>query len=173
MPNIVPEKIINGKVYKDGYDQLGIADVKLPSLDSISEKIKGFGIAGEVDSPTLGHFGSMTVQFNFRVVTGDLITLCEQKAHELDIRAAKQEYDAGSGEYSVGALRVSLRATPKKTDLGKLDQGKPSDSSLDMEVIYMNIMIDGDSVLELDKYNFIYKVNGVDQLEDVRSALGM
>lgn len=55
----VPEKLINFKVYKDKTDFIGLADVTLPTLESMTETVSGAGIAGEVDSPTLGHYGSM------------------------------------------------------------------------------------------------------------------
>ena len=32
----VPEKLINFKVYQDGNDLVGIADVQLPSLDAMT-----------------------------------------------------------------------------------------------------------------------------------------
>lgn len=57
--NVVPEKLINFRAYNDGNDLLGVTDVQLPSLDAMTETVKGAGIAGEVDSPVLGHFGSM------------------------------------------------------------------------------------------------------------------
>ncbi len=37
---------------------------------------------------------------------------------------------------------------------------------------YYATYIDGKKVLEIDILNFIYYVNGVDYLEDVRKALG-
>ena len=53
----VPEKLINFRVYQDGADLLGVADVSLPSLEAMTETVKGAGVAGEVDSPVLGQGG--------------------------------------------------------------------------------------------------------------------
>ncbi len=33
--------------------------------------------------------------------------------------------------------------------------------------------IDGEEQIELDKYNYIYKIGGVDYLEGVREAFGL
>ena len=46
------------------------------------------------------------------------------------------------------------------------------DTQIEFEVPYMKIELDGKERVELDKYNYIYKVDGVDQLADVRAALG-
>ncbi len=43
----VPEKLINFRVYEDGDDLVGVADVTLPTLDAMTETVKGAGIAGE------------------------------------------------------------------------------------------------------------------------------
>ena len=52
----VPEKLINFRVYEDGDDLVGVADVTLPTLDAMTETVKGAGIAGEVESPVMGHY---------------------------------------------------------------------------------------------------------------------
>lgn len=64
----VPEKLINFRVYKDSTDYIGLADVTLPSLEAMTETVSGAGIAGEVDSPTLGHMGSMETVLNWRTL---------------------------------------------------------------------------------------------------------
>ena len=89
----VPEKLINFKVYQDGNDLVGIADVQLPSLDAMTETVKGAGIAGEFDSPVLGHFGSMETVLNWRTLEKRNIMLAMQTGVNLDLRGAQQIYD--------------------------------------------------------------------------------
>ena len=64
----VPEKLINFRVYENGNDLVGVADVELPSLETMTETVKGAGVAGEVDSPVMGHFGSMELTLNWRTL---------------------------------------------------------------------------------------------------------
>ena len=84
--NKVPERLINFRVYNDGNDLLGVANVDLPSIEAMSDTVSGAGIAGEVESPILGHFGSMTATFTCRTITPELAKLSNQKAHALDLR---------------------------------------------------------------------------------------
>ena len=174
MANQVPEKMINYRVYgNNGADYLGVVDAELPSIEAMTETISGAGIAGEVDSPTLGHFGSIKLTLKWRTVNKKFIEFAAQQAHDLDLRSANQVYDAGSGTYSEEAVRITCRAVPRNLALGSLVVGKSADSSTEFEVLQMRVYIDGNEVLELDKYNFIYRVNGVDYLKGVRGSLGL
>lgn len=172
--NPVPEKLINFRVYyEDGTDLLGIADVELPKIEAMTETVKGAGIAGEVESPVLGHFGSMTCTINWRTVVKPTIGLAEPRAHNLDFRGAAQLYDAATGEYRTSSLKVSIRGIPKTTSLGKFEVGATADASNEFEVIYLKGSVDGKEIIEIDKYNYICRINGKDYLKGVRQALGL
>ena len=75
MANIVPEQLVNYKIYNGFSDMIGTADVTLPSLESMTNEVKGAGIAGSYNSPVTGHYGPMSMTVNWRVITGDAITL--------------------------------------------------------------------------------------------------
>ena len=51
--------------------------------------------------------------------------------------------------------------------------GTTSDTKNTIEVNYLKVTIDGENVLELDKYNYICNIGGTDYLSDVREALGL
>ena len=169
----VPEKLINFRVYQDGADLLGVADVSLPSLEAMTETIKGAGLAGEVDSPVLGHYGSQELQLNWRTLYKPNALLAAPKGLMLDMRAANQIKDSESGAFRVQALKVICRGVPKNTELGNLDVGTTSETSTTIEVDYLKVTVDGEDVIELDKYNYICNVGGVDYLSEVREALGL
>lgn len=173
MSNQMAEKLINFKVYLDGSDLLGTADVQLPELAAMTDTVKGAGIAGEVEVPIVGHYGAMSLTINWRTFNGDTTTLAKPKAHHLDLRGAVQVYDAGTGRYRTVAQKVVVRAIPKKTNLGKLDVGAGQDSASEFEVNYIKFFLDGKEKLELDKYNYICRIDGEDYLADIRTALGM
>jgi P2 family phage contractile tail tube protein len=173
MSNQVPEKLIAYRVYRDGIDLIGIADVELPDLEAMTDTIKGAGIAGEFDSPTIGHYGSMALKLSWRTLVQPVAFLSQQKSHALDIRGAVQTLEAGSGNYVVVPLKISVRVTPKNTVLGKLDIGAKMDSSNEFEVSYLKVTIDNVDVIEIDKFNYIAKIDGEDALDAVREALGL
>jgi hypothetical protein len=172
MSNIIPEKNINFSVYLEGTEELGNAEVTLPKLEPLSSEVKGAGIAGVFDSLVLGHFGSTTLSLSWRNVTASVMKLAAHKTHSLDLYGALQDYDAGSGEHRVRQMHLFVKATPKGPDLGKLNVGELGDTQMEFEVLYLKLSIDGEEHVELDKLNYIYRVDGVDYLAGVRSALG-
>ncbi len=172
--NLVPDKLINAKIYLEGRtDLLGTADVELPSLDYMTESITGLGLAGEIETPTIGHFQSLPFSFSWNVINEKATGLLAPKAHHLDIRASIQKYDGGTGELINKPVKVLLRGLPKKVSLGKLEPGKQMENSTELECVYVKMWIDGEVVLEIDKFNFICNINGEDALASVRSDLGM
>ncbi|MDP5277143.1 phage major tail tube protein [Chengkuizengella axinellae] len=170
---IISQKLTNYSAYKDGTDFLGTTDITLPSIEAMTDTISGAGIAGEIDTPTIGHFGSMTVGLNWRTVDTPTIELLKQKAHSLDFRGNMQAYDPAKGETKDVGVKITVKAIPKKADLGKFAVASTTDSSNELEVTYIKIIIDGKTVLEIDKYNFICVIDGEDQLENVRKNLSI
>ncbi len=172
--NVVPERLAAFRVYLDGATDLaGIADIQLPSIENMTEIVRGAGIAGEYESPTVGHFGSMVLTLNWRSVSKDMLRILRQKSQRFDCRGAFQDYEAAAGEHKIRQCRVVVQGITKKVDLGKFETGSPSDASTEIEVIYLKIGIDGKAVVEIDKLNHICIVDGVDYLAEVRTALGL
>lgn len=172
MSNPVPERLNNFKLYNGTNSLVGIVDVELPSLEAMTDTVSGAGIAGEIDSPTVGHFGSMTMTVNFRTITGDVVSLAEQRAHDLTARGSMQIYDAGTGEYKFVNVRVVVKAIPKNLGLGTFAVASATDTSHEFEINYIKMDLDGREVLEIDKLNFKAVINGKDYLSAVRQFLG-
>lgn len=172
--NIVPEKLNDFRVYRNGSNDLkGVVDLQLPSFEGMTEAVNGAGIAGEYESPNIGHFGSQKLTLNWRVLNTDLVEFYKPTSVDLDCRGANQEFDAANGKYIMKPVKVVVRGVPTKVDPGKMAKGSTYDASTEVEVTYIKIDIDGKNVIELDKLNYKYIVNGTDYLADVRKALGM
>ena len=173
MVNSVPERLVAFNVYQDGMNTLiGVADLQLPSFENLTETVKGAGIAGEYDSPTIGQFQSLMLTLNWRNTTRHTASTLAQRSQRLDCRGSIQTLDGASGNYKQSPMRVVVQGPPKKVDLGKFEVGATMDSSTDIEALYIKVDIDGRNVIEIDKLNYICKVDGVDYLAEVRSALG-
>ena len=169
--NPIPEKLINFRVYLEGDNLIGVADVDLPKLESMTDTVSGAGVAGEVDSPVIGHYGSMTTTIRFRTVNADVGTLAKPAAHLLDFRGSQQVYDAGV--YQTVPVRLTMKAIPKSVELGKFQVGSPTETSDEFEVVYLKLYVDGKERVEIDKYNSIARFDEVDYLAGVRADLGI
>lgn len=170
----VPERLNDFRVYLEGTNDLqGVADIQLPSFDSIVDTVSGAGIAGEYESPVLGHFQSMKLTLNWRTITRDNVKLMHQKAQRFDCRGAFQEYDSSMGEYKIKRTRVVVHGVSTSNNPGQLAKGSASNGSNAIEVLYIKIDIDGRNYVELDKMNYKCVIDGIDYLSDVRDALGL
>ena len=166
----IPSKINSFNVYKDGDKLIGISEeVTLPDFESITETLSGPGIMGEVDDPTLGHFQSMEMEIHFRTMDQDLFRLSDDSSSvTVTLRGAIQYTDNQSGATVFKPMRIVVRGKNKGITGGKLKQGSGTGSSIKLEVLYILIEIGNVTEIELDKFNFVYKVHGKDLLAKVR-----
>ncbi len=168
----IDESIINFAVYEDGDEFAGIAKATLPDLTSLTQSISGAGIAGNFEAVILGHFEAMTLTLNFRTTNDYTVRLSEPRRHNLDMRVAQQQEDIVAGTVGVQAVKHVFVVIPKKAGGGAVAPASPGDGSGEYAVRYWATYIDGVLKQEIDPLNFIYKVNGVDYLANVKKALG-
>ncbi|WP_196601748.1 phage major tail tube protein [Pectinatus frisingensis] len=167
------DKLAAYAVVNGGLQESGIADVELPDIDYMAEKISGAGIAGELETLTLGHTQSMVTKIKWRTVTKDSINLYAPAAHNLVFLGAQQIIDAGTGDIDIQQVRISVRVMPKKLSLGKMDVNTKTDTANDFETLYLKVEIDGTKMIEIDKLNYIFYVNGTDYMSGIKTALEM
>jgi P2 family phage contractile tail tube protein len=174
MSNLVPERTINYKVYDSNSKALmGLATIELPEIAALTDTVSGAGIAGEVDSPTIGHTGSLETTLTFRTIEAAATSLSAPKAHAIDCRSSQQVYDSANGVYKTVPVRVSMRGITKSSSLGSLEINAATDTEVVLEVVYLKIWIDNKERVEIDKYNYKYVVDGVDYLAQTRRDMGM
>lgn len=166
------EAVINFAVYEDSTEFLGMAEVTLPEITKLTAEMTGAGLNGTFNAPIAGHFEAMTATFNFRVPSKAQYSLFESRNHTLDLRAAQQQRDTTNGKLKTVSVKHVLVVTPTKLSPGKLAPAATADGSGEYSVSYYATYIDGEKVLEIDLLNFIALINGVDELADVRKALG-
>ena len=168
----IDETVIGFAVYEDATEHVGIAEVTLPEISSITEEISGAGMGGKVESVILGAIEAMTTTLNFRTVTRNAVKLHEPRQHNIDLRAAQQQKDTTTGVTEVVRVKHLLTLTPKKLNPGKVATASAAEVSGEYATTYFATYIDGKKMLEIDPLNYIYFVNGKDWLADVRKALG-
>ena len=145
-------------VYEDATEFYGMAEVTLPEVSQIAEEVKGAGISGAFNGAFTGQIESMTLTLNFR--------------HQLDLRASQQYWDNVAGKHVQQAVKHVLMVTPTKFAPGKLAPAASAEASGEYAATYFATYINGEKVMEIDILNFIYFINGVDYLAEVRKALG-
>lgn len=164
---MVPEFISGYNVYdNDGVCLIGISDeVTLPSFEPTTAAVSGAGILGEFEDAVLGQFKSMTSEIPFRSLYTDAFSLMSINTPlSITLRGTEQYMDSSTGISGEVAVKIVQKGKFKGFEAGKMKIGEGTGSKIKMELFYIKIEVDGKSKLELDKFNSVYKVNGVDQL---------
>lgn len=171
MSTQVPERLTNFNIYNAGSKLVGTVDVEMPEIAYMTDTISGAGIAGEIESTVMGHLQSMTTTITWRTVTAAAATLAAPKVHAVELRGSQEIFDQAAGTKRAQPLRIAMRVQPKNLSLGSLEVGSTTGSESEFEVTYIKVNLDGSELIEIDKYNFICKIDGVDYLEDVRENI--
>ena len=124
------------------------------------------------DPLALGMVDAMELGLNFRSPTASAVTLMEPRKHNIDLRVAEQEWDTVQTGRGIVADKYVLVIVPKNYQPGNIAPASQSDASGTYSVYYYAGYRDGKQLWEIDPFNYICKINGVDYMADVRRALG-
>lgn len=166
-----PDKIQNFQVYM-GSKLLGIVDATLPNMTPLKETTKGAGIAGEIETPVRGYYGTLKLQLTWRQATKDAVRLADPNGETIELRAAAQVIDSGSYKLKTEAIKIVVKAFASDMQLGKFDPATAMGTTTELECVYFKMERGGEVLYENDKLNHKSIVNGVDVTADIRAATG-
>lgn len=141
----------------------------LPSLERLTDTISGAGIAGEIDVPSVGEFGSMETEITIRVTGKEHAILLN--ANQLEYRWLTNNIDTTNAKQTQIGNKAFLTVLPKKMDEGKIEKGAAQDATFSYEVVAYKRISDGEELFNIDKLNNIFTIRGVNQLGDMTSFL--
>ncbi len=170
---LVPEVLNECFIYENGQMQVATGDVTLPKLENITNTLKGGGIAGEVESPVMGHYKSVQMTVNYRIPTKEFLKRHRAGNQDLEVRGATQFLNKQTGLQEIQHFKIVARGRTVSGDGGKMAAHSPFDSAITYELHYYKVSINGETIIEVDKFNYIAVIDGVDYMKEVRKALGM
>lgn len=165
---------INGfNLYSGGDRLIGVSDeVKIPDFSSMTASITGAGIAGTIDVPIVGFFDSMEFSIPFRTLADDTFEVMQPDGQKkITLRGSIQTTNLSSGDIDYVGMRVVVRGYMKSFSPGSLKVSDAMSSEITLSVTYMLIEVDGDTKVELDKFNSKFVVNGKDMMAKSRAYM--
>lgn len=169
---IIPEVMNNYNVYNDRAKKLiGISgEVELPELEAITDTVEAAGVLGEVEDPVTGQFSSAKIKIPFSNLYEDIFTLMDTtNPPQLTLRGSMQVMNSSTGGTNYVPVKIVVRGKATTSSLGKLVKGKKGEPEIELEILYIKVMINNRTTLELDKLNFKFAINGKDMLAKIRS----
>lgn len=170
---LIPEVVTNFRMYDGESDRLvGTVDCELPSIELMTETLTGSGIAGEIETTVMGHLKAMAMKIALRNLTHKSFSLLNPYGVSLSIRGAMQVQNPTTGLKANIPLNIRVKGVAKKLEPGKLATAKAMDTSVELSIHYLKITLNGIEKVEIDQFNYIYKVEGTDYLLDIKANLG-
>lgn len=169
---ILPEVLNHFNIYNDRAQKLiGVSgEIELPELEAITDTLEGSGVLGEIEDPVTGQFSSAKIKIPFSVLYEDYFSILDTtNPPQLTLRASMQCMDPTTGATGYYPVKIVVRGKASTSTLGKVVKGKKMEPEVEMEILYIKIQINNKTVLELDKLNFKFVLNGVDMLAKIRS----
>jgi len=167
-------RTVKGKLYDKGNGGVLLNDhtsVTYPDFELLTETFKGAGVNGEIDLPTYGQFGAMAIEVAHNGLSKETIATFAMKTQHLEHRWASQVLNSETGASEIVGKKVIFKGAPKKLGIGSIEPNKAEEASTSFELLYFKYIIGNDAVIELDKLNDVFKVNGVDYSAAIRDVL--
>lgn len=167
--NMVPELINAYNVYLFGR-LLGVSgEVELPGLEALTETMEQAGVLGELEVPATGHFSSTKIKIPFAILHEDVFRLMDTtQALDLTLRGSEQFMNRKTGNTEDIPVKVVIRGKSTSNTLGTIAKGKKGEPEIEVEVFYIKVDVNNSTLMELDKLNFKYVVNGKDLMARIR-----
>lgn len=146
-------------------------DLQLPSIEKLTDTIKGAGIMGEVDMPSFGQIGSMVFTVNNRADNPTYAIMSRPGEIKFEVIWVVDVFDTNGVKIGIQQNKVFMTGANKKYDPGKIETNAAADGSSEFEIFYYRKVVDGVEVLLIDKFSYKYVVNGTDMYADLKAAL--
>lgn len=159
----------NFNLFVDGRGYAGRAqEVNPPKLTIKAEELR----AGGMDAPVSIDLGMEGLECSFTLVEYDpeLIKqfgLISGNAVQLTLRGALVDNDTTT------PMVISVRGMYKEMDFGTFKAGDLSTLQCSVACRYYSLEIGGTKIVEIDVDNMTRVINGVDQMSEIRAALGI
>lgn len=166
---MLPKILKNFNAFVDGRGYAGrIDEIILPKLSIKTEEYRG----GGMDIPVAIDMGmeKLEAELNFAEYDSELFRLfglVDGNGVSITLRGGLQ----GIGEAE--AIVINLRGQFKELDLGNWKPADKAKLKCTISIRYYKLTIDLRELIEIDAENMIRKINGIDQMSSLRSALGI
>lgn len=156
--------------YKNGKQLIGVAgELNLPEITNLTDSMEGAGTGGNMDIPVVGLVDDMEMEISFMSLCEDIFTVMDPtEAVDITLNGALQGSDAGTGAVKYQQISVSVRGLMKKFTPGKMKSGAKMESSVTLGLSYYKVVLNDKTMIEIDRFNGVYIINGKDVLKEVR-----
>lgn len=166
-------KVFNANIYTDGTNNhVGRAsEIKLPELQVQTQEHKALGMIGTLELPS--GLGALAMSVKWAGFYDEPLLLSNPfESHKWQVRGNAEVYGPGGRTEQVPVV-VHVTCSSKKASLGTYKPQESSEYDDEFAVTYLKVLSGTRELIEVDVYENIWKVDGVDVLEQLRANLGV
>lgn len=165
-----PKKLKDIRLYNEANSYQGvIAEMTIPKIVALTEDWRGGGMIGSIP---IFH-GIETPEFEWTLGGRDDLVVTQLGLMRHDgslLRAIGAFQDESDG--SVTTVEAVMRGRHSEIDFGTWKPGEDTEEKVKTVCSYYKLLSNGTEMFEIDMFNGIYRVGGVDRWAEIRAALG-
>ena len=167
---MIPQTLFNTNMFIAGQSLQGdVPSLSLPKVTVKTEEYRGGGMDASVAMDMgLEKLESSFATNGIRREVLKYFGAFDQTGFNASFRGA---FKGQKG--AVTAVVATLRGGLREVDPGEWSAGSKAEFKYAVDVTYYKLEIDGRVMFEIDPINCVRVIDGVDQLADVRNALGL
>ena len=166
-------RLTNANIYVNGTNFLGRAEeIKLPEINHMVSEHKALGMVGTVEM--FSGIDKMEASIKWNSFYTDVLKAAANPTVpvEIQVRGSIEEYTGNVRTAETPAVAY-ITGQFKNVPTGNFKQHDNVELESKLTVWAVKLEIGGAAIYEVDVLNNIYKVDGVDLLENYRSNLGI
>ncbi len=135
--------------------------------------IQFHGFRGDVTIPLAGMIEPLVVSIDFTSVTDAIVNLATNQWHDVAVYVANQYFRTEARIEEMESTRFEMSIRPIEINHGTIATASSADASGTFSVCRYAVFKNNNKVVDIDQFNQIHVVNGVDCAAAVRQAIGM
>ncbi len=170
---IYPNAHVDYLMYENGVTLIGVGKVKMPPIKYKTIPATGAGLMGDVTIPLAGMIEPLVVSIDFTSVTDAIVNLATNQWHDVAVYVANQYFRTEARIEEMESTRFEMSIRPIEINHGTIATASSADASGTFSVCRYAVFKNNNKVVDIDQFNQIHVVNGVDNAAAVREAIGM
>lgn len=171
MKKVVSSKTAGFNLYANAFRCEDVVSVEMPEMELETEEVAGAGILGKIEMPAMTDVGSMEITVKLKATSSSRTYKELAKGGMLETRWATNVIDPTTGVPDLVSNKAYAKVVLKKIADGTIENGSPQEAEMTFECLTWKRVVNGETVVEIDKLNNINKIAGQDFSSKLSSML--
>jgi len=174
MGDIHPQTIVAYDVYYgEGAESrlIGVVDAELPNIQTMTQEMKGAGLAGTIDVPVVGQVQPLSCKLTWRTATDDVALLISPKPHKLTLYAVVQSLKSDDVAFELTQQMIEMLVIPKNINIGKFATAEVQGLETEFSVYTLDWKFGNTTMCKINILSGVYQVGDINFYQKVLDKL--